>query len=297
MHRDRFADIGETANTDTATIGSGHGSQERNAFPGVVGSPPGRVVAVVSREHQEITTPDAGEDLRDAAVEARKRPGISLGIPTMAETGIEFDEIGENETAVRDGPCQFDQTIHPFHVVTPIVCERNSASSENVVDLAYRVRLSAGRGHPIQQRRFGSTVRIVAPVRCSEKSSFHVAGERPGNDTPDFHSVHDIRDFFAKAVQAAQTKSLFVGGNLEYAVSRSVTDRPRRSKMFGPEFLDDLGTGRMAVGESSVRPAGPGNRLQQPFGKCRDRSREHVPTPGKRYAREFPMAGQRVLAW
>ncbi len=164
MRRDRFADIGETANTDTATIGSGHGSQERNAFPGVVGSPPGRVVAVVSRECKEIATPDAGEDLRDPAVEARKRPGVSIGIPTMAETGIEFDEIGENETAVRGGPYQFDQTIHPFLVVTPVVCERNSASSENVVDLAYRMRRSAGLRHAIQQRRFGSTVRKVAPV-------------------------------------------------------------------------------------------------------------------------------------
>ena len=164
MRRDRLANVGETANTDTATTGSGHGSQDWNAFPRVVRSPPGRVVTVVGREYQEIATPDAGENLRDAAVETRKRPGISLGIPTMAKKGIEFDEIGNNETAVRSGPCQFDQTIHPFHVVTPVVRERNSASSENVVDLADRMRCSAGLDHPIQQRRFGSTVRIVAPV-------------------------------------------------------------------------------------------------------------------------------------
>ena len=296
MRRDRFANICETANTDTATFGSRPCSQERNTFPGVVRSRPGRVVTVIRREHQEIAAPDAGKDLRDAAVKARKCPGVSFGIPTMTEKGIEFDEIGENQTAVRGGPCQFDQAIHPFHVVTPVVSERNSASSENVVDLADRVRRSAALDHPVQQRRFGSAVRIVAPVRCSVKSLFRVAGERPGNDTPDIYSVHDIRDFVAKAVQAVETKSLLMGSNLENAVGRSVTDRPCRSKMLRAEFLDDLGTGRMAIGESSVRPAGRGNRLQQPVGKCRDRSRKHVPTPGKRHAREFPVAGQGVFS-
>ena len=164
MRRDRFADICETANTNAATIGSGHGNEYRDAFPCVVRSRPGRVVTVVGREHQEIAALDAGEDLRDAAVEARKRPCISFGIPTMTETGIEFDEIGENETAVRSGPCQFDQTINPFHVVTPVMSERNSASSENVVDLANRVRRSTGLGHPVQQRPFRSTIRIIAPA-------------------------------------------------------------------------------------------------------------------------------------
>ena len=104
MRRDRFANIGETANTDTAAFDSRSGNQERNAFPGVVRSWPGRVVTVVGREHQEIAAPDACKDLRDAAVEARKCPGVSLGIPTMTEKGIEFDKIGENQTAVQGGP-------------------------------------------------------------------------------------------------------------------------------------------------------------------------------------------------
>lgn len=164
MRRDRFANIREPANSDAATIESGHGSQDRNALPGVIRSRPGRVVAMVSRKHQEITVSNAGKDLRDADVEAGERPGVSLGISTMPEIRVKLDEIGKYQAAVRGGPCQFDQTIHSFPVVTPIVGRRNSTSGENVVDLSHRMGRSTGLNHPVQQRRFRCMVRIVAPV-------------------------------------------------------------------------------------------------------------------------------------
>ncbi len=47
--------------------------QDRHLFAGVVGAAPGRIVAVVGGEDQEIVGPQLGDQLGQAAIERLKR--------------------------------------------------------------------------------------------------------------------------------------------------------------------------------------------------------------------------------
>ena len=66
----------------------------------VVGSPPGRVVAVVGGDHDEVARRQRGLDLGYPRVEGLEAGGVARDVATVAELLVEIDEVGEDEPAV-----------------------------------------------------------------------------------------------------------------------------------------------------------------------------------------------------
>lgn len=94
--------IGQTAPPpDSPGRPTGRMGQDRYDFPRVVGAAEGRVVAVVGGDDQEIAGPQSAEQLRQAAVEMLKAGRVAGRVAAMTMIGIEVDEIGEGQAAIR----------------------------------------------------------------------------------------------------------------------------------------------------------------------------------------------------
>ena len=98
----RSPDIGESDMSDFA--GTNPVSDNRHSFTRVITSRPGRIVAVVGRNQGQIARNHAVEKARQFGVEPFQRPRIAGNVIPMSIFAVEFDEIGENQTAVLGGP-------------------------------------------------------------------------------------------------------------------------------------------------------------------------------------------------
>src|SRR4051812_12683985 len=86
-------------------------------------------------------------------------------------------------------------------------------------------------------------------------------------------------------------------GDLENRICRCVTDRPAASHMLRAELCDDGGSGRVTIAQDAGEVRFRAQRVHEFGWKGRRRFGKIMPVFGHWYARDFPMAGRRVLAF
>ena len=85
-------------------------------------------------------------------------------------------------------------------------------------------------------------------------------------------------------------------GDLQNGVAGCVKDRLPGTHMLLAVPFDDVGTRCMAIAQNARNAALGDNRVNQGFGKSRDRLREIPPVEYHRYTCNLPVAGRCVLA-
>src|SRR5581483_9101931 len=112
----------------------------------------------------------------------------------------------------------------------------------------------------------------------------------------DAEAIEQFARDFADAIQALQTETALVRGDLEHAVGRGVADRLAGAQMFFAEFLDDLRAGCVTIAEHARQLRALAQRLDQFARKARLLAREIAPVLAHRRAGDFPVPGLRILA-
>lgn len=73
--------------------------EDGDLLAGVVGAGPGRVVAVVGGEAQEIAVAQFGQKLGQAGIEFFEGAAVADGVATVAKDGVEIDEVCHDKPA------------------------------------------------------------------------------------------------------------------------------------------------------------------------------------------------------
>ena len=184
---DALADIGEgraNANRCAAAMARGEG-QDRHLLAGVVGAAPGRVVAVVGGQDQQIVRAQRGDELGQPGVEGLERRGVAGDVAAVAVDRVEIDEVGEDEVAVAGHVDGVEGAVEQRHVAAALDLVGDAVAGEDVGDLADGVDLAGRPLDPVEQRRLGRRDREVAAVAGAVEARRGLADERPGDDTAD----------------------------------------------------------------------------------------------------------------
>src|SRR5438552_1552949 len=295
--RDGFADIGQgRSEPDVAALQPGSDADHRNAFACMVGAAPGRIIAVVGGEDEQVARLDAGQRFRQPAVEGLERRGIAGDIAPMAELGVEIDEIGKDQIAFARVVHGTQRLVEHRRVATSLADLRNAAMSEDVADLADGDDLAAALRQPVEQGRFRRRNRIVAAVVGAQEGGSCLAHERPRDHPPDLERIDQPAHRQAKLVKSLQAEMRLVRGDLQYRVYRGVTDRLAGADVLLAEALDDPGSGRMAIAEDARHLAFMDDRGGQPGREGRHGVGKVAPVETPRQAGNLPVPRWRVLA-
>ena len=289
-------DIDEPAQAEIGPAGAV--DQHRRALAGMVGAAPGRVVAVIGGDDEQIARPEPRQKRRQGGVEPLEMAGIARDVAPVTEFAVELDQIGEDETAGcgLSGKIEQDGEEPGIAPARGLVLMGDAAMGEDVADLADGMGRPAGGEGPVEKRRCGRGNGEVAPVAGAVEAALGRAGEGAGDDTADLYLMGHRREAGAEVEEPRKPEALLMGGNLDDAVGRGIDDRPPRPHVFGAEAGDDLGARCVAIAEHPVRAGQIGDAAGDPFGQGRHGVGEDVPSPGHRHAGQLPMAGRGVLA-
>ena len=133
----RLADIRErVAQRNDAPGKTATNTKHRHVFARVVRAAKCRVVAVISRDDQEIISSQPREDRRHAAIERLQRRCVAGDVAAMTEVGVEVDEICEAKPAVRQRGLRRKQRIDDRIIVVTLDDGASRAMTKDVGDLS-----------------------------------------------------------------------------------------------------------------------------------------------------------------
>src|SRR5947209_768336 len=100
MHRNRFANIRKAIAPPDAAAPAIAQSEDGNLLARVIGTAPGRIAAVVRRNHEEVVIVEPLTKFGQPAVELLKRERVPSGVAPVAVNRVEVDKIGEQQTTI-----------------------------------------------------------------------------------------------------------------------------------------------------------------------------------------------------
>ncbi len=292
-----FANIGEgRANADQPGPDTGTKGHDRHPLAGMVAAAPGRIAAVIGGQKRDIAGPHAAMHVGQPPVEGFQRCRIAGHVAAMAVIHVEIDEIGEHQVA----RCRlFDCLQRFFHdgmVAGGLDDTGDALMGENVADLADRMHPVTRLHHPVEQRRFRRKHGKIAPVACALEGGTGLADEGTRNDPSDIEGIDDPPHRLAERNQPVEAEMGFMRGYLEDAVGGRIADRLAGPYMLFAILRDDLGAGRVAIAENAGQGTCGTDGLDQIRAEGIALLGKITPVEIDRGARNFPMAGGRILA-
>src|SRR3954451_17338918 len=237
----------------------------------------------------------ARKQLGEPPVELLERQGIAGHIPAMTEQGIEVDEVGKQESAVRKVLAALQGAVEQCVVTMRRKHLSGAAMREDVADLAYaydgapRVRSSVQQCRPRRRRH------VVTPIAGARKPGCAVAYEGPRDHARDVQECGQRLRDRAEPIQAIEPEGLLMSRDLKDAVRGRVADRLAGADMLLAEFRDDFRPGGVAVAENPGDFGTCAQLLDQLGWKRRPRIGKQAPGERNRDAGQLPVAGWRVL--
>ena len=261
----------------------------------MVGSAVSRVIAVIRRNKHQIVILQKGQNFRQPTVKIFQCPGIAFYIAAMTVQHVKILKIGKNQASGRS-------RLHlPQRCVPQILKPRganafgNAAMRINIINRPDGNHLMSGSLKPVQQR-FAKRLRgIIATVGGTDKFPGLLSDKRPSNNSPDMIWLHQTISRFASVIKPLQPKIFFMGGNLETAVGRGITNRFAAADMFFAEFLNNDCARSRLVTQNSCQPGLINQRIGQLCRKRRILRRKMPPALQIRQPGHFPMSGNRIF--
>ena len=214
----------------------------------------------------------------------------------MTVDRVEIDEVSHQQTAVGETKRGCHGAIEKPVIVWGLQHPARGPVGEDVGDLADGDDGASGCRGMIEQggaRRLDGEVAAVGGAREGGRVA---ADERPRYDAPDVQRIGKLTRDGAHLVKAIQAEGRLMGSDLDDGVDGGVDDGLAGSEVLSAQRLDDLDAGGVAIAENARQAA----TADQGFGKARREARngigEVTPVEVQRQARNFPMAGRRVLA-
>ena len=114
---DAFANIRE-GGTDSKLAGreSRGKAKDRHLFAGVIGTNPGRVVAVVGGQDEQVVVAKPADQFGQARIEGLERARIARNVAAVAVFLVEVDEVDHDEVAVTGHLQRLERAIEQHHV-------------------------------------------------------------------------------------------------------------------------------------------------------------------------------------
>ena len=130
MFRECFADIGKADLPDIPAALSRQHADNGNPLAGVVSPCPGRIVAVVAGEKDQVVRSQFRQNARHLAVKPLQRTGIARHVPLMPEKRIEFDKINENQCIIRRNSRDLDKVLEQIRIILSLVGAGNAVAGK-----------------------------------------------------------------------------------------------------------------------------------------------------------------------
>ena len=145
MRRQSLTHICEANSSDRRVRKPWSGAKNRRLFARMIASRPGRIIAMVGADDQQIAIAKTIKNLRKAGVERLKRAGIARDIPQMTIEAVEFHEVSEHEIAVAGVVNCVHRPVEQGHVIRAFVYFTDALMREDIADLADGDRAPASR--------------------------------------------------------------------------------------------------------------------------------------------------------
>ena len=155
MRQHLGADVGETLPApDRSGCHVGTETQDWRVFAGMIGPLPTRVVAMIGGDDGKVAFTQSCLDFGHTPIEVLERRRISRDVAAVAVFAVEIDQIGEDESAIRQGFHGHNGSGQAGVVAMRLDLPTRAPMSENVADLADRDDGPAGFCKLIQDRVF-----------------------------------------------------------------------------------------------------------------------------------------------
>ncbi|MNE21867.1 hypothetical protein D3C80_1150480 [compost metagenome] len=217
-------------------------NQYRNVLASMVSAGPAWVAAVVSGQDQNVIFTHQLHQFRQTAVKQLKPSSVTGDIATVAPGRVEVHEVGEDDCLVArffhlfdGGVKQRIQTggFHFFGDAAVSVDVRDFTHGNHLAIFLINQFLQHGRGW----RFNGQIVTVTGTLEFTRLVADERTRDNAANVVAAFGQLF-ARDF-AQFIQAIETESLFVTGNLEHRVSRGIENRLAGFHMFFAELIQN----------------------------------------------------------
>ena len=132
---DALADIGKSiACANRMGSEAGAKAKDWDVFAGVLGATPSGIIAVIGGENDEVAGLEFRFKFRQAAVKGFKAGRVSYNIASVAEFGIEIDEIGKKKAAIGKIINFWQHRIKQRHIAICFDFSASVAMGKNITD-------------------------------------------------------------------------------------------------------------------------------------------------------------------
>src|ERR1700690_435442 len=157
----------------------------------------------------------------------------------MPKKHIEINEVGEYQAAVL--PCnRLSELRHSIGIVLCSDVVPYSAPVVNIVDFSNAKDGHVSFGKDVEQHRAGRLDCVIVAALGSAEISWR-AGKWPSNHAA--HAIWPVQQFprdLANPIKLRNRNYVFVRGNLENAVARSVNNRKTHAHMLFAKLFDNF---------------------------------------------------------
>ena len=231
--------------------------EDGNLLARVISATPRRIATVICGDDDEIVGCELRLQFLESAIERFERAGIARDVAPVSVNRIEIDEVGEQQTTVRERLHALDRAVEKTIVAVRLQYSSGSRMRENVVDLADCDDVAAGRGGRIENGRRRRRHGIIAAVSRARKPAIRVSDEGPRNDPADAQGIDEFARYCADSIETLQSEAFLVRSDLEDAVCRRVADGFARTHVLPAEFRDDFRSGGVFVAEDARQVGTP----------------------------------------
>ena len=170
----------------------------------------------------------------------------------MAVDHIKFDQV-DKQQAVEGFFQHLQRHLNALGIVERVVFAVDAAVDEDVVDLPHRPDIQPGVEELIEHGIGLGRAGVIAAVLGALEVFRIGAHKRPGDHPP--HRVlarEDLAGFLADLVKFRDRDHIFMGRNLENAVSRGVDDRLAGAQVLLAQLLKDHGAGGRVIPQGAA---------------------------------------------
>jgi hypothetical protein len=263
--------------------------ENRDLFACVISAAPGGIAAVIRGNDQEIIASQPFEQLRQSCVERFESCGISGNVPAMTVDRIEIDEVGKQQSALRQAVQSIKGGIEEGVIAIAARIPSGPPVREDVVDLADGHDITTVTLGNVQERAFRGRNGEIPAVRGPLESGPGSADEWSRNDAPYIKGIDQSARGLTDIVKAFEPKDVLMRCDLEHTIGGSVADRLAALHVALAKFGDDLRPRCMAVSENPGQTGLGAQALYEIVGKAGYAFRKISPIEGDRYASDFPM--------
>lgn len=166
-------------------------ADDRDMFARVIRAWPCGIIAVISADEQEIAIAQKRQYLGHASVEFFKARCITRDVPAMSEIRVEIDEIGEQQTAVRQLLQGRQHAIKQIHVIGALDLLASITMIENIANLADAYDVAFRFGRTIKNIAIGWRDRKVLAVWGPFEISSMRSHKWPRDDSANMQGVNN----------------------------------------------------------------------------------------------------------